>query len=51
MTESIIATIASVPFAAAVTALLRKRFPAIDGIYVAIPVLMCGIAAAAAIPA
>ena len=46
MTETILATIASVPFAAAVTALLRRAFPRIDGPYVAIPVLVCTLAAA-----
>lgn len=39
MSDSILATLASVPFAAAVTALLRKRWPSIDGGYVAIVVL------------
>jgi disulfide bond formation protein DsbB len=33
-------TLASVPFAIAVTALLRKRWPQIDGAYVALVVLV-----------
>ncbi len=34
-----LATLASVPFAVAVTALMRKRWPAIDGAYVYLVVL------------
>ena len=41
----LIATLGSIPFAIAVTALLRKRWPAIDGAYVAVVVLACTVAA------
>ena len=55
--NDIIATLASVPFAIAVTALIRKRWPVVDGAYVALVVLACTVASAvlayyrAAIPA
>jgi hypothetical protein len=55
--NDIIATLASVPFAVAVTALIRKRWPVVDGAYVALVVLACTVASAvlahyrAAIPA
>lgn len=38
--DSILETIVSVPFAVAVTALVRKRFPQVDGAYVAVVVLI-----------
>jgi putative Ca2+/H+ antiporter (TMEM165/GDT1 family) len=37
--NEVITTLASVPFAIAITALLRKRWPVIDGAYVALVVL------------
>lgn len=47
MTDTL-ATLASVPFAIAVTALLRKRWPAIDGLYVPlVVVVLSGLAAVA----
>jgi len=55
--NDIIDTLASVPFAVAVTALIRKRWPVVDGAYVALVVLACTVASAvlahyrAAIPA
>ena len=44
--NDVIATIASVPFAVAVTALIRKRWPVVDGAYVALVVLACTVASA-----
>lgn len=41
-----ITTLASVPFAIAVTALIRKRWPVVDGAYVALVVLACTVASA-----
>ena len=46
--DNIIETLVSVPFAIAVTALLRKRWPAIDGWAVYVVVLVCTILGAVA---
>ena len=46
--NDIIATLVSAPFAVAVTALLRKRWPQIDGAYVAVVVLALAVLGAVA---